>query len=313
MESMAPNAAKAQALELLKQGQLDSAIGLLEGVRATSPDDPQLQSILGAAYAKKGDKLASIAAFEEAVRLHDTPKACYNLALAYEGARRMNEAVRQYEAAVRLDPSYQPALDSIARLRKQFQEEQARTQAAQAPAPPPSVPDTTVYATPPAAPYQPPPPQVNAPTPMDLAERRAREAQGVADLHKQLTKKGLVYGAICGSVFILLLTFFSRLFLGGFVGAIPFNATGFLLYILGILLVGAVYGAAVGWWVGYSESDGAGWRAGAVIGAFYGVIAGIMAGGGLFVLLLHLGIYTILSGIAGSIIGRLVESSIGWN
>ena len=318
MESLNPNAAKADAMGLLKQGQLDAAIGILEGVRAISPEDPQLQSMLGAAYARKGDHSSAIGAFEQVVRLQETPKTCFNLALAYERAGRIGDAFRQYEAAAKLDPSYQPAHDSIERIRKRFQDEQARAQTAQIAAEatpatfaPERAPETLAHEAPPAPAVQQPVTPVQTPKTDEVEPLREARPGRPLDRHRQITLKGVLYGAICGGAFITILTLLVRLFFGGFIGPMPTKPAEFLAYLAGLVLLGVIYGAAVGWWVGYSESDGAGWKAGAVIGAVMGLVLGTMAGGVAAALIL-LGIYCILSGLTGFFIGRLVETSIGW-
>ncbi|NLN76047.1 MAG: tetratricopeptide repeat protein [Armatimonadetes bacterium] len=110
---------KEEGLRLLKEGEIDAAIKVLEKVRQ-NVDDAQACSYLGAAYCQKGDRPRAIRAFEEALRIQETPKAYFNLAVMYESVSRMDEAVREYRMAAELDPEYAPAQQAIQRLQAQF-------------------------------------------------------------------------------------------------------------------------------------------------------------------------------------------------
>ncbi|MFQ3549703.1 MAG: tetratricopeptide repeat protein [Armatimonadota bacterium] len=109
---------KTEALKLIKSGAYDEAIDFLQQVIAQDADDPDYHTFLGVAYCRKGDKLHSIAAFEESLRLDESPKAYYNLGLIYEEANRIEEAVRQYRMALEINPDYAPALKAMEKFMK---------------------------------------------------------------------------------------------------------------------------------------------------------------------------------------------------
>jgi Flp pilus assembly protein TadD len=127
MDSSPEVISKEEGLRLLKAGQLDDAIRVLEKVRDKT-DDPQVCSYLGAAYSQKDDKMNAIHAFEEALRLQETPKAYFNLAVMYESVGRIDEAVREYRMAAELDPSYDRAQEALTRLHDQFAASQPQPQ-----------------------------------------------------------------------------------------------------------------------------------------------------------------------------------------
>ncbi len=319
MDSSPEVVSKEEGIRLLKAGQVDDSIRILEEF-CDKHDDHQAWAYLGAAFSQKGDKMQAIHAFEESLRLKETSKAYYNLAVVYESVGRIDEAVREYRMATELDPNYNPAQEALVRLANQFAG--AQTQAAQTsagaatqvmttdapstsqtqaiPGPPP---DPAVGEAP--APLQDPFAQSYGPPPTqaDLTAQQMAKEQEIADQHHKLMKNGLIYGAICGSIFFILAygavaTWFMLL------GA--FNPV--MLIISGLL--GGVHGSLVGLWVGYtSGGDGAGFVAGAVLGALVGIVLGILTGsiGGVVLLVVILGIG---SGICGMIIGKMVDVSI---
>ncbi len=119
MDSSPEVSTKEEGLRLLKAGELDAAIKTLETLRQQI-EDAQVCAYLGAAYSQKGERLRAIRAFEEALRIKETPKAYFNLAVMYEAVGRMDEAVREYRMAIELDSEYAPAQKAIHRLQEQF-------------------------------------------------------------------------------------------------------------------------------------------------------------------------------------------------
>jgi len=313
---------KEEGLRLLKAGQLDDAIKVLEKVRAKI-DDAQVCAFLGAAYDQKGDKMNAIHAFEESLRLGETPKAYYNLAVVYESVHRIDEAVREYRMAVELDPNYKPAADAIERLHSQFAAAHPTPEPAVAaaqptqsmPAGPPAASQTQAFAGPPPqgptiGQASPPPladpfarPTSAPPTHADLIARQMAKEQAIADQHHSLMKNGIIYGAIIGAIF------FELLHVG----------LGFMFLMIGSLslvsmivwaLIGAAYGSIVGLWIGYTcGGEGAGFQAGAALGLLLGIVVGLLARS-LFAVVLMGVILGLLSGFVGYIIGRLVDMSI---
>lgn len=119
MDSSPQVATKEEGLRLLKAGEIEAAIKVLENVRE-NVDDAQACAYLGAAYCKKGDRPRAIRAFEESLRIEETPKAYFNLAAMYESVSRLDEAVRHYRMAVELDPEYAPAQQALNKLHAKF-------------------------------------------------------------------------------------------------------------------------------------------------------------------------------------------------
>lgn len=320
---------KEEGLRLLKAGKIEDAIRVLVKVRETA-DDAQVCAYLGAAYSQKGSKVNAIRAFEESLRLDETPRAYYNLAAVYESSGRIDEAVREYGMAVDLDPNYAAAKEALDRLHNKFAAAHPEAQPEPAvaaagvtqamPAAPAS--QTQSFAgPPPAGPMigQAPPPvadpfahqqQNAAPTVQDLYARQMAKEQEIADQHHLMMKNGLIYGAICGSIFFVLANFASKLLAPM---AIPLWATtgsGLVLYTGIVALIGAAYGCLVGLWIGYTcGGESAGMQAGAAIGAFLGLLFGLLfrSIGAVIVCAL---IFGILSGIVGMLIGRMVEASL---
>lgn len=136
MESSPGNITKEEGLRLLKAGQINEAIAVLVKLAESNPDDPQVQCYLGAAYNRKGDRLHAVHAFEESLRIEETPKAYYNLGLVYESAHRYEEAVRQFSMAISLDPNYAQAQQALDKIHAQFEAEQQALHPASQAAPP---------------------------------------------------------------------------------------------------------------------------------------------------------------------------------
>jgi len=110
---------KEEGLRLLKAGQIEDAIRVLDKV-SRKTEDAQAWAFLGAAYNQIGDKMHAIHAFEESLRINETPKAYYNLGLIYESVKRTDEAVREYRMALELDSEYKLAAAAIERLHNMF-------------------------------------------------------------------------------------------------------------------------------------------------------------------------------------------------
>lgn len=318
MDSSPEVFSKEEGLRLLKAGQLDDAIRVLEKVRDKT-DDPQVCSFLGAAYSQKDDKLNAIHAFEESLRLQETPKAYFNLALVYESVGRVDEAVREYRMAAELDPSYTPAQEALKRIGTQFAGVQPQAEPAAAAvtqvmtASAPAASQTQAFSGPPPGPAvgQAPTPIGDPfaqqfgppPTEADIMARQMAKEQEIADQHHKLMKNGVIYGAICGAIFFVLSDLCAGYYwalLGGFS----------LLSLLIAACIGAVHGSLVGLWVGFtSGGEGAGFQAGAALGLLLGVVIGLICRSFAVVIVTGV-IFGLMSGFVGWIVGRMVDMSI---
>jgi hypothetical protein len=317
---------KEEGLKLLKAGQLDQAIQVLDEALKIDQEDPQIHSYLGAAWMQKGDKLHAIRSFEEALRLEETPRNYYNLGQAYETAKRLDEAIRQYQMALNLDANYQQARSALDKLHDQFAAEHPELQP---PPPEPAPEDTTTRQTSPdemidqnaqiagptvhgtshptpqgPAPHMPPGPEA-------LAAQQAEKERHYQEQQRKLMKEGLLYGIICGALFFMLIHLLVALVAAPF--AAMFGAGASLLWsVVKDTVVGGIFGGLVGLWIGYTCGGGnEGFIAGAVIGCVYGLINCLMAGLGGGMLVVAVLIHVIIGGLLGLVIGQLVENSIG--
>lgn len=294
VESSPEGISREDGLRLLKAGQLDEAIDVLKKVAEQAPDDAQAHCYLGVAYNQKGDRLHAIASFEQSLRLDESAKAYFNLGLIYEQAHRIDEAVREYKMAAEMDPNYTPAREAIKRLHDQFESARAQRQS----------PDDTAVAPSAQVPQTP-----ASQGPPDYRVMQIEKEQKIAEAHRTLIKSGLIYGIICGAVFIIALSF-----AGGMLSLMPamlIARFGILNYLLIIGGGGAVFGGLIGLWVGMTNGgESEGMQAGAALGAVAGLAIGLIGGVGVAALI-YMIVVAIPSGIVGMFIGRMVEASIG--
>lgn len=298
METSPENASREEALRLLKAGQANEAIAILEHLLAADSDDAHVHMLLGIAHNHANDRLHAIHHLEKSLRIQETPKAYYNLGLVYEASHRIDEAVRQFRMALELDPNYAHAHEALKKLQDRFEAERA-TAVAQTAAVGQRAPAPDVHPT----------GQAPAPGgPPNFWEMQAQKDREIEEQHHRLMKAGLIYGVICGSIFILMASFAL-----GAVSLVPaglISSMGLLYYVLVMAGAGAVYGGLVGFWVGTTcGGDTAGMHAGALIGAVLGLVMGWVGGAGIGVLI-YMAVLAVISGIVGMVIGRLVEMSI---
>jgi len=297
MESPAnAGAVVADAMNKLKSGNVAQAIAVLKQASTDYPDDAQVFTCLGVACNAKGDKPGALDAFEKALALQKSPRSHYNLGLAYEAADRTDDALRQYREALALDSGYAAAGQAVDRLTSAVPvaaQAAEPTMASQASAPVSIAPEPTLMNEPP------PPPDFTR----QIYERELRFAQQRRDY----LKAAIIYGAGCGAGFALLVQIMLVFVQTGFVTAGAVSAG----MVIGWLLKGALLGAVVGLWIGYTCGDNIqGLLAGAAVSGAYGLIAGLLAGWGKYALV-SMTVYGILGAVFGLAVGTLVESSIG--
>ncbi len=338
MEAVPGNASTEEGLRLLKAGQTNEAIEVLGRVLQADSDDALAHMYIGIAYNQKNDKLHAIHHLEESLRLDETAKGYYNLALVYEAANRVDEAIREYKMALELDPNYTKAQEALKKLHDQFESAhkppdsgipeasvagepvqaagpQARAAAAapvgagaKAPGPVPGpVPGPTAGPVPgpaqiPGMPGRP----VGGPPPNAWLMQKMAEEKKIRDAQRELTRSGVIYGAICGAFLFLLLNLIGAFLVSIFAGSM---AIWFLLMQMGF---GAIYGGLVGFWIGYTAGDEmSGVLAGAVLGFVYGVVIMLINTGDVGAAVVGGAFYALFGAAGGWIIGKLVASSIG--
>ncbi|MHB9038816.1 MAG: tetratricopeptide repeat protein [Armatimonadota bacterium] len=289
MRSSARGQSREEALSLLKSGKLDEAIPALENALLAHPTDPQIHSCLGMAYSQVGDIEKSIAAFGKSLELLKSARAYFNLGVAYESAGMTSEAHEQYRLAVAFDSKYAPAQEALNKLQAKMRAASHNTDVIGA------TPDFSTLAAPKAPP--------------DLNAEKARKELEWQERRRDYVKAGLIYGVICGAIFLFLVRLASTL-----VAAPAFMMLGqggsLAMVLVGAIIRGGLIGGIVGLWVGLTcgaENEGA--VAGAVAGAAYGLLTGLLQGmGGLA--FWNMVISALGTGIFGFFIGKMVSSSL---
>ncbi len=96
-----------RAAALFQQGDYAGAIEQLEIAKEHLADDPQLQYLLGVAYARSRQRLLAIQHLSDAIRLNPRHAgAHFSLGRVLESAGQVNEAIDQDRQAVAIDPDH---------------------------------------------------------------------------------------------------------------------------------------------------------------------------------------------------------------
>ena len=299
---MEPSVTREEGLRLLKAGQVDDAVRVLTEVIRADEDDALAHMYLGAAFNTKGDKLHAIHHFEESLRLEETAKGYYNLALIYEAVHRLDEAVRQYRMAIEIDANYAPAQEALNRLHNAIAPPLE-------PADSSSVACEQVAAVGAAAAIGQMPPahsfNQRPSGPPDPLVRQIEDLRKVRDAHHALIRSGVIYGAIAGAfTFVAMRIVLSILFLA-LAGSFSFTA------LISSAITGVIFGSLVGLWIGYTNGeDTAGLLAGFVLTFVFYFFVGLLHGWGLASIVLGV-VLGVIGAIAGFLIGKIVDSSIG--
>ena len=105
---------------LTRQKRYAEATEQFNAVLAQTPDNATAHNNLGRALAEQGQALAALERFTEAARL-DTNylEARFNLGAAHLTMGQTNEAVSAFRETLRLRPDFPPALQALAKLRRQ--------------------------------------------------------------------------------------------------------------------------------------------------------------------------------------------------
>jgi len=105
---------------LTRQKRYAEATEQFHAVIEQTPDNATAHNNLGRVLAEQGNGLAALERFSEAARL-DTNylEARFNLGAAHLTMGQTNEAVAAFRETLRLRPDFPPALNALAKLRKQ--------------------------------------------------------------------------------------------------------------------------------------------------------------------------------------------------
>jgi tetratricopeptide (TPR) repeat protein len=103
--------------ELVKAGDTNRALGLLQEAVRQAPDMPYIRTHLGLVYFSQGRYDQAIAELEESVRRNPTEAEAHNnLGVVYARVGRLDQAAASYREAIRLKPTYETARQNLARL-----------------------------------------------------------------------------------------------------------------------------------------------------------------------------------------------------
>ena len=118
LDPYAPDALYNVALPELETGDAKTAAEDLGRLAVNSPEDPDILAALGRACSASGDSDGELAAYEKLKTLGKANTTVYErLGMAYDKARRFDEAMDAFEAAVKADPKRSLSWFSLARLR----------------------------------------------------------------------------------------------------------------------------------------------------------------------------------------------------
>lgn len=104
-------------LLLQEKGRTDEALEHYRVALEANPDLNDLYAPTATLYARKGDLAEAVRLYEEAARRRPTPSVHFNMGLTLERMGRRDEARRQYEKALALDPGLEPARQRLGALR----------------------------------------------------------------------------------------------------------------------------------------------------------------------------------------------------
>lgn len=150
--------------------------------------------------------------------------------------------------------------------------------------------------------------------PPPMADRRLQKELEIAEHARAMMKSGLIYGMVCGAFLMPLVYFGASRFVISTLPEFVTRGAGMIYFIMILAMGGAIYGGLIGLWVGKTcGGKGAGMQAGAALGAFAGLLLGLLGGGSVYEIFMMMIMYAVVSGGLGLLIGRLVDSSIGWD
>ncbi|MCE5314836.1 MAG: tetratricopeptide repeat protein [Armatimonadota bacterium] len=115
---MAGNDAFGTARTALAEKRHDDAIDLLTDILSESPDNSQILSMLGAAYAEAGDYAQALTHFSKALAITPSARNHFNVAIAHRMQGDLEQAEAYLCSALEIDPEYERAKDMLSEIKK---------------------------------------------------------------------------------------------------------------------------------------------------------------------------------------------------
>ena len=101
-------------IALYSNGQIQEALGAVETLTKSYPNDPLLYNISGICYKTMGKLDEAVKGFEKAIAIKpDYAEVHYNLGVTFQELGQLNAAVKSYEKALAIKPDYAIACNNL--------------------------------------------------------------------------------------------------------------------------------------------------------------------------------------------------------
>ena len=106
-------------IALYSNGQIQEALGAVETLTKSYPNDPLLYNISGICYKTIGKLDAAVKSFEKALTIKsDYAEVHYNLGVTLQELNQLNAAVKSYEKALAIKPDYANVCNNLGNILK---------------------------------------------------------------------------------------------------------------------------------------------------------------------------------------------------